>query len=74
MSTIAFINNFSRFLRDQPGRLAAVPLRQDQAWKAHRDKEKRQDEAADRLRLIGFIAAIYVAIRIGLTYGIVGHF
>jgi hypothetical protein len=71
MSMIAFINTVLRFVRDQSARLAPVPIRHDRTWKKRRAEQERHDAS---LGLVLLVAAIYVVVRIGLSYGIVGRF
>jgi hypothetical protein len=72
MSMTVFTNSFTRFLRDRSARLATLPLHTQQAkqWLA---REQRDEARASSLLIVGLIAALYVAARIGLTYVALPH-
>jgi len=61
-------NSIQHILRDQTPRLAPIPL-QRQA----RRQNGRQESSAAPLLLTGLAAALYVGLRIGLTYAATGH-
>lgn len=73
MSKIVFTNTVKRFLRDKNARLAAVPVEQNR--RRSRDIFEREEQKSDAAALLftGLTAAVYVALRIGLTYAAIGH-
>ena len=74
MSMIVFTNTITSFLHDRSARLAMAPSRQGRVQRRRRDindwldSEEHREASVPPLLLAGFIAAIYVAARIGLSY------
>lgn len=69
MPMSVFTNTLQRFLRDRHARLATVPLQHGMLRHDTRDEKA----SVSPLLLTGLIAALYVAVRIGVTYAIIGH-
>jgi hypothetical protein len=71
MSMIALVNIVSRFMRDDFGRLAPVTYGLSAVRKRQLQNEERQQATISPMLMVGLIAALYVAIRIGVTYAAV---
>jgi hypothetical protein len=74
MTVIDFVNSLGLYVGDEGGRFAPVPLRND--WSDRKAREdiydshggEEQQIAATPLLLIGLVAGLYIAVRIGVTY------
>lgn len=70
MPVTMFTQTMRRFIHDQHASLAMVPARWESTCHARRHDEESPFPA---LLTAGLIAGLYIAVRIGLAYALLGH-